>query len=169
MNTKTFLINLCIVCTTLLLTACDKADLKSTGPSEIGLGGKLQNRTLHSCDDCPVNSCCCEALLISGSSIALELCGTNSPDNTSTTCSGSSGNCNVSGRILNLSLSSFGPTGALFCMAPGNPFRITSTSGSGTVRLSCQWGQLSPQSVDIAFPTTRFLDVNSSCEIAGCE
>jgi hypothetical protein len=83
------------------------------------------------------------------------------------------GNCyEIQGYILPLELDEMTEFG-YFCMAEISSFYIQNrnTSGGTTdLRISCQAGQIGPQSVDVTLGpgNSAFYSVNEICEIALC-
>jgi hypothetical protein len=146
-----------------LSIGCERTELQKSANDD----KKLTTRTIE-CTDCPEADCCCGVeVLSSGGAYSLALCGTSSPDNTTTTCGGTIQGCSFSGFILNFALS-YLDTG-LFCMPTSHAFSIVSSSNV-TVRISCQAGSIGPQSIDVtlAANTPKAIGVNGSCEVAEC-
>ncbi len=149
----------------LITTSCENADLQKSLPKD---DEKITTRTIE-CEDCPEEDCCCGVQLISSMGSNLQLCGTSSPDNTTTTCGPIyAGSCTIQGYVLNLSLPNQYDIG-LFCMPQNRAFCIQPTA-SGTYRISCQAGVGGTQSIDvgIAANTPAYITVNENCEVSVC-
>ena len=110
--------------------SCEKQDFQK----EISDGSKIEPR-ISSCDECPVEDCCCGVQLLTPTGTNLIICGTSSPDVTTTTCGFMVGSCTVSGFELPFSLAQ--TEKELFCMPQNAGFSIYSSAGA-TVRVSCQ-------------------------------
>ena len=147
MKINHFLPMMLCFCFLLNTVGCDKAELQKLvvdNQPVVPRGPAL------SCEDCPVDDCCCAVQLVTGSGVSFELCGTSSPNVITTPCSDTWGNCPISGFLLPYSLN-VPPDLEVFCMPLGSSFRIKSTSGSGTgtVRITCQYGQGATISEDV--------------------
>jgi len=142
---------------TLLNSGCEKADLQKSLTKD----GAITPRT--TCGNCPVNYCCCAVERLDNN-IDLELCGVYSFDTSPTPCSDTWGNCTISGYLLPISLMGSGDY-EIFCAAASSAFRVKS-SITGTVRVTCQYGQVSPVSTDLTFPGTSYVYINGSCEVS---
>jgi hypothetical protein len=155
-----------MICFSFILGAvgCEKPDLQKPFDNNEPI---IVRGPALSCEDCPVEDCCCAVELISGAGVSFELCGTSSPNVTLTSCSDTWGNCSISGFLLPYSLTA-PPALEVFCMPLGSAFRIKSTSGSGngTVRITCQYGQLGSVSEDINLPGQGFYYVDEDCVIS---
>jgi len=144
---------------------CENTELQKSLPKD---DERITTRTIE-CEDCPEEDCCCGVQLLSNINSNLELCGTSSPDNTTTACGPTYvGNCTIVGYILNLALNGIYDT-ELFCMPQNRAFSIKANS-TGTYRISCQAGQIGPQSIDVNIPanSTAYITVNEACEVALC-
>jgi hypothetical protein len=143
-----------------VFSSCEKAELQNT----IGKENPIITRgPTIDCGDCPVNYCCCWVQNLDDQ-LDLSFCGVESPNLTTTTCSETWGNCSISGYILPVSLS---PTDSeIFCAAPNSAFSVQSMS-SGSARITCQYGQLSPVSIDLYFPGKKYVYVGSDCIVSG--
>lgn len=155
---------LCCMTSIALLTACEKAEVQKPVVDNQPI---LPRGPDLNCEDCPVEDCCCAVELVIGTSVQFELCGTSSPNNTTTTCSDTWGLCSISGFLLPYTLTQQSAL-QVFCMPLGSAFRIKSTSGSGngTVRITCQYGQLGSVSEDVNLPGQGFLYVDEDCIIS---
>lgn len=116
------------------------------------------------CNDCPQNYCCSSVQSLQGS-ILLTFCGVTSPNVTTTSCTDTWGNCSISGYELNMSLGA-SPATEIFCVAPNSAFSVSST-GTGSVRITCQYGQLTPVSIDLYFPGKNYVYVDGDCIVSG--
>jgi len=154
-----------------VLFSCEKADLQKSIPID---QAKIQNRDVpDDCDDCPVTDCCCGVQYLSGASVNLWLCGTSVPT-TSIDCGPTQpGTCyEIEGFILPFTVSNQDQF-KYFCMSENNSFYIQNRNTSGfatTVRITCQAGQLGPQSVDVELGpgNTAYYSVNDECEVHAC-
>lgn len=136
---------------------------------------RIQNRNVpDDCNDCPVTDCCCSVEYLAGNSVTLWLCGTTTGLSNIECGPIQPGNCNeIEGYILPLSV---GTTDYFdsFCMAENTSFYIQNrnTSGGSTdLRITCQSGQIGPQSVDVALSpgNSAYYTVNGDCEIHSCD
>ncbi len=155
-----------MLCFSFLLTtvSCDKAEVQKPIVNNQPI---VPRGPALSCEDCPVEDCCCAVELIDGGPVSFELCGTSSPNVLTTPCSDTWGSCSISGFILPYTLTSLFDL-EIFCMPINSAFRIKSTSGSsaGTVRISCQYGQAATISEDISFPGQGFFFIDGDCVIS---
>ncbi len=155
----------------LTTVGCEKADLQKSIPFD---QAKIQNRDVpDDCDDCPVTDCCCGVEYLSGASVNLWLCGTSVPT-TSIACGPSQpGNCfEIEGFILPFNVNNSDQF-KYFCMSEDNSFYIqnrNTSGGSTTIRITCQAGQLGPQSVDVELGpgNSAYYSVNDECEVHAC-
>jgi len=149
----------------LIAISCEKADLQKSLKDDSRI-----NPRITECAECPDNDCCCDVELVSGNNISLILCGTSSPDVTTTSCGTYNvGSCTISG--FELPITFVNPHDKrLFCMPINAGFSITS-SGSTVLKVSCQHGQTSPwyQYVTIGANETAYLTNNGSCQVGFCE
>jgi hypothetical protein len=155
---------LCCMTSIALLTACEKADIQKPVVDNQPI---VPRGPAIDCEDCPVEDCCCAVELIDLGPVSFELCGTSSPNVITTPCSDTWGNCSISGFLLPYTIMNLYDL-ELFCMPLGSSFRIKSTplSGSGTVRITCQYGQLGSVSEDVTFPGQAFFYVDEECVIS---
>ena len=150
---------------------CEKTDLQKSLPND---QVKIQNRDVpDDCEDCPVTDCCCGVEHLSGPFATLWLCGTSVPT-TSIACGPSQpGTCfEIDGFILPFSVS-MNDQFKYFCMTEDNSFYIQNRNTAGastTIRITCQAGQLGPQSVDVELGpgNTAYYSVNDECEVHAC-
>lgn len=116
--------------------------------------------------------CCCSITLTQDGPVDLTLCGSTSPDATTNTCGPiEAGLCEISGYTLPFTLTSPSNLTELFCMQKGTAFCAESTSGNASVRITCQVGQGTPQTVNATFNTPGqkvYFYVNQSCELVSC-
>ncbi|MEP6647998.1 MAG: hypothetical protein ABJC12_12990 [Saprospiraceae bacterium] len=153
----------------MLAYSCDNADLQKSLPKDTA---KVTTRT-NDCEDCPVGDCCCYIIYTSGSGAPLQLCGTTGTRLSSQECEvldPPNGCPAITGYY-------FGPftidnlnTSQIFCLPQNSAFMINVPSGNVSVTITCQYGQISPQTVT---PTLvgghrYFFHSNSNCELAGC-
>ena len=159
---KYSLFSFIIVCTifTLVPTGCENTELRQSISID---DEQITLRT--TCNDCPQNYCCSSVQNLGDDPITLSFCGVVSPDLSSTTCSDTWGNCTISGYILNMYLDE-SPDTEIFCVAPNSTFRVQS-SNPGSVRITCQYGQLTPVSIDLYFPGTNYVYVDGDCVVSG--
>ena len=155
-----------MLCFSFLLTTvgCDKAELQKPVVDNQPI---MPRGPAIDCTDCPVEDCCCAVELIEDGPVSFELCGTSSPNVITTPCSDTWGTCSISGFLLPYTLNNLYDV-EIFCMPLNSAFRIKSTSGSspGTVRITCQYGQLGSVSEDVAFPGQAFFYVDEECVIS---
>lgn len=159
---KTYIIPLCLICCFLLSVnyGCEKADIQKPIDSS---QTPIQQRT--TCNDCDSGECCSSVTNLEGS-ITLTFCGVNSTSMSSTPCSDNHfGNCPISGYEWTFLLGA-SPATEIFCVPQGSSFSVTST-GSGSVRITCQYGQFSPVSIDLYFPGTNYVYVDDECVVSG--
>ncbi len=144
----------------LLTASCEKADLQKPFPTN---DEQITNRT--TCNDCPVNYCCSSVQNLEDGNITLSFCGVVSPNVSATPCSDTWGNCSISGYVLTMTLGA-SPSTEIFCVAPNTAFRVQSAN-TGSVRITCQYGQLMPVSIDLYFPGTNYVYVDGECVVSG--
>ena len=142
---------------TLYLTSCEKAELQQSPIVQSVIEPRAP------CDDC--DECCCSVLLTSGSNVEIYLCGTT---NTGTTpCEFETDFCEVvNGTLHSFNLQMAGSRN-YFCMDPNTALSIGSNTIGASVTITCQHGQLNPQSVNLTFgsPPKNYYSVNNDCEI----
>lgn len=160
---------------TLYLISCEKAEVQKEDSSS----AKIHPRggCVDECDDCdPVEDCCCSIELLTdpgAGGLFLELCGTSSPCLSSVTCAAENvGICaDISGFIEDFYFP-VQSTKLGFCVPKNASFGIVSaTPGAHTVRITCQEGQTSPQSVTITLntpPDKPYWETNGDCELTEC-
>jgi len=154
------------------IASCDKSDIQKSD-SKIA----LRDDCVDDCEDCPANDCCCAITLLSSPGIGgvdLVLCGTSGPCLSERECEVT--DLDMCADILNsfeldINLPNQFSTG-LFCVSKNTPFGITSAGpGTPTVRLTCQLGHTSPQSVTITLnspPDKPFWQTDGNCELSNC-
>ena len=117
---------------------CDKSDQSTSIQDQ-----QLDSRTVSSCDDCPIDDCCCAIELqfpLTGSA-NLRLCGTSnrfglcSPPSPPSPCS------SISGGADGIMLTPANIRG-LFCMNQGNSFSIYNNGMfPAVIKVSCLYDQ----------------------------
>jgi hypothetical protein len=150
-------------CLGIVYLSCEKADLQKSAKDDTRIKSRIDE-----CKECPEEDCCCGVQLLSGTATNLILCGTSSPDVTTTGCNFSVGSCTVNGFELPISLASIYDKG-LFCMPQNAGFSIHSTAGA-TLRVSCQNDVTSPwyQDVTVSSNGTVYMTNNGSCQVGFC-
>ena len=148
----------------LAVVGCEKAEIqKPVGNNEpiVPRGPTVE------CTDCPVDYCCCavEWITATGSTQTLDFCGVTSPNISTNQCSDMWGNCNISGYLLTIGLSSQYDY-ELFCAAPNSAFSVSSSTASGTARITCRYGQYGATSTDIVFPGKGYIYVDDICDVS---
>jgi hypothetical protein len=122
------------------------------------------------CEDCPVNDCCCSVEMTAGLSMELVFCGTTGPFLSSSECEFDIMGCNlITGYYEYHTITSVDPK-YFFCVSPGTGFSIGSTSGNASFTVTCQEGDLDPQSenFNISGPQRHYFTVNGGCEVGPC-
>ncbi len=165
-NNHYFYILLTLLLSTLMIGCEQKTELANALPHD---DLAITNRYVDECDDCPnMDDCCCEISWVSGS-VEFELCGTSDGDGAA--CSDIISGCTTIDGLKNSSITFASSQSKLFCMAESQSFIIKNLgSSSGTLNVSCQYGQLSPQSINVVFtgPGTRVVSVDGDCEVSQC-
>ena len=155
-----------------IFISCEKSEIQKVVKSNKHIEGRS---CVDDCSDCAVDDCCCSITLLSQPSgtIQIGLCGTSSPCLSTIACqAGSLGMCaDISGFEEPFSFTSQFET-KMFCVPQGASFGITNTgTGTPTMRLTCQVGQVTPQTVTITLntpPDKPFWQTNGSCELIKC-
>lgn len=138
---------------------CEKADIQKPIISE---DTKIMPRT--TCNDCDNDECCSGVMNLEGQ-ITLKFCGVYSTNMSSTPCSDDGfGNCPISGFEWTFLLGAF-PSTEIFCVPQNSAFSVSST-GDGSVRISCQYGQLTPFSIDLEFPGKYYIYADGDCIVS---
>jgi len=154
----------------MLIYSCEKADLTTT--SNVALNGQLTNRTVASCDQCPVGACCCSVEpLVQQGSLSLRFCGTADGTPGCTDTNGPSPCNSISGGGQTISLNSMSGWRKLYCMYPGNAFSIKNQSGTNvTIIISCQHDLTNPQkdTISINNNDTVWFSTDTGCAVAQC-
>lgn len=154
-----------------VISACEKAEIQKPLTMNVS---PIDSRS--SCSHCPISDCCCSVEFVSGGPFIFSLCGSTHTGLSTTPCGpfeipGMAGCPDVTASYyqgpFNIS-SSAGPE--IFCVPTNASFMLQSSSGSGSVRITCQHGQASPQSVTptITSPNKYFFTTNGDCELSGC-
>ena len=158
----------------LMISACEKAEIqKSSTLSRKEI--KDRSCPTQECEDCdPVEDCCCSITLLDAPffPLDLEFCGTSGPCLSTMGCDDDDlGICgDLTGFIENISLPTQFST-ALFCVPKNAPFAIKSANQNLRVRLTCQVGQFTPQTVTIQLntpPDKPYWQTDGSCELEPC-
>jgi hypothetical protein len=156
-----FLIFICMI-SFFVFSSCEHAELQKSSIDD----QKISTRTEIECEDCPVADCCCAVELLEGSNVQMEFCGTSSPNVSTVTCGPDYwGNCTIQGYILNLLLQNVSEF-EIFCMPVSSAFWIKSQD-TGSVRITCKYGQTGYTSQDVTFPGKTNLFVDGECDISG--
>jgi hypothetical protein len=150
-------------CLGIVYLSCEKAEYQN----KVADSGRIAPRT-ESCDQCPEEDCCCGVQLLGDQQTDLIICGSSSPDVTTTTCGFMVGSCNVSGFELPITLVNHLDKG-LFCMPQNAGFSIHASPGA-VLRVSCQNGVTNPwyQDVTISNGGTVYMTNNGSCQVGFC-
>lgn len=158
---KYSLFSFILLCTifTLIPTGCENTELQKSIPID---DVRITPRT--TCNDCPMDYCCSQVQSLEGA-IDLIFCGVYGTSLTSTPCSDDWGNCPISGYELPINLLSYLATD-LFCAPINSAFRVRS-GDDGSIRITCQYGQLTPYSIDLYFPGTNYVYVDGDCIVSG--
>jgi hypothetical protein len=174
-NRKLFLLMIGVFFLAVIFYSCEKwTDQSTTGKATTEIVDQpLTDRTVASCDQCPVGACCCsvESLVHSGSH-TLRFCGTADGTPGCTDNSGPSPCNSISGGGQSISLNSTVGYQQLYCMYPGNAFSIKNLSGHMvTIILSCQYDLTHPQkdTISIADMDTVWFSTDSGCAVAQCQ
>lgn len=138
---------------------CEKADMQK--PIVLD-ETQIEPRT--TCNDCEDGDCC-SAVMNLGTSFSLTFCGVYSTGMSTTPCSDNHfGNCPISGFEWTFTLGGF-PAFEIFCVPQNSAFSVSST-GTGSVRITCQYGQIAPYSIDLYFPGTNYVYVDGDCIVS---
>jgi hypothetical protein len=161
MKTFHFLYFICC-CLGIVYLSCEKSEYQSKGAD----GDRIASRT-ESCDQCPEEDCCCGVQVLTPTTTDVIICGSSSPDVTTTACNFNVGSCNVTGFELPYTLAS--TEKGLFCMPHNAGFSIHS-SQAATLRVSCQNGVTNPwfQDVTVSMGGTVYMTNNGSCQVGFC-
>lgn len=154
-----------------LLTACEQSDIQQASIKPIQ---EIEER-LSDCTNCPTNDCCCFVQLVNPTTTAnLEFCGVTNPEWSSTTCGPIDfGNCSaIEGYYWYETLTSGigGNPNEFFCVTPNTSFMLGIASGSANLSITCQYGQLNPQTLNVSLsaPDKLFFNVDGDCELEHC-
>lgn len=159
---KYSLFSFILLCTifTLVPTGCENTELQKTISTD-----DVQITPRTTCNDCSQDYCCSSVMNLE-SSITLTFCGVYSTSMSTTPCSDNNfGNCPISGYEWTFLLGGSSAT-EIFC-APQNSAFSVSSAGNGSVRITCQYGQLTPVSIDLYFPGTNYVYVDGDCVVSG--
>jgi hypothetical protein len=164
-NTFQFRILFCLFAA-FLMTSCEKSDIQKTTSLEENV---ILPRT--DCQYCPDNHCCCSIEILSVGAMTFEFCGTSGSKESTTACgptsiTGCSGDIDGYTWIIQVNPNDK----RSFCMEPGTPFMLKISAGTGTVRITCQEGATTPQTVTIpvSSPNKYYFNVNGTCEVIEC-
>jgi hypothetical protein len=155
-------------CLIALTYSCEKAEIQKSVPND---SEKITQRLVDECDDCPnMDDCCCQISWVSGEQLEIDICGSTDGDVAS--CSDDLGTCStIDGRKSSTFILNMNNPRELFCMMENRGFRIK-YYGSGTANgnVSCQYGQLAPQSINFQFngPGTKAFSTDGECELEQC-
>lgn len=152
--------------TVFTMMSCEKTEIqKTTSVEEVSIVPRTD------CQYCPVEHCCCSIEVLTDDHIEFEFCGTSGSKETIVVCgpisiTGCNGDIEGYTWVIELDQNEK----QSFCMEPGTPFMLKVLSGSGTIRISCQEGETSPQNVTIPVtsPNRYYFNVNGQCVVTGC-
>jgi hypothetical protein len=156
--TPSFIILLLSIC---FLVSCEKSDLQTS----LLLDQENISTRSDNCNSCP--DCCCSILLTGGAifGTTITLCGTTNLG--SEECGFETTNCSVINGATETIFLTPGVPRKFFCMSPNSAFSIASSVVGAQVTITCQYGQTSPQTINITFgsPPKNYYSVNGDCEI----
>lgn len=146
---------------------CDKSDQSTSIQDQ-----QLESRTVASCDNCPIDDCCCAIELQSSGGFAdLRLCGTSngfglcSPPTPPSPCS------SISGGADAMTLNSTNIRD-LFCMNQGNSFSIYNNGMfDAVIKVSCLYDQTDAQFTFITIEPDEYAYFfnDNGCEHTVCQ
>jgi hypothetical protein len=172
MKCKHLFLILFSMATMIFSISCDNAELHRA----INIAEEPVNVRTDDCEDCPVDDCCCEITYVSGASITLEICGSTGTRLGTRPCGpvDSPGSCPDIGSSFYLGtfVISSGSTSQIFCVPENASFLINAVAGGSTVvDISCQKGQVSPQTIPATLvATNRYIfETNGDCEVSECQ
>lgn len=168
-------INAIIVGLSLLILGygCENTDLNKPVAND---NEKITKRYVDNCEDCLfIADCCCSLSLVDDQeSIAIEMCGTADGDQSTCNADDVPISCeDVNGKGQSIqTMSSILPR-LLFCMQEFHGFMIKGNPTSGTVDLvlTCQYGQLAPQSINVQFTAAgaKYFEITDNCVVSACQ
>ena len=149
-------------------TGCERTDLQKSSPND---SVKIEPRGIDDCSECPnMDDCCCSLTYNGSSQVMLKICGTTDGD--AITCQANQDGCET---IDGLSHSEFtlNPDDRieLFCMLMVRGFYIANlTANTVNLQLTCQFGTISPQVLNISIPafSRKYYQTNDECEVEEC-
>ena len=168
-NNHLFYILLCVF-TLSGLISCEKAEILKSSVKD----DKTITLRTDDCDDCPVNDCCCEIVVTSGS-VTLEICGTTGNRLSTNSCgpvTNPPGSCNPVPSTYYLGPIILGMGGSqIFCVPVNSTIMFNVTSGNANVDITCQKGQSTPQTVSTSFSLGNryFFGTDGDCVIGPCQ
>ena len=150
-----------------ILFSCEKAEIQKSIPNDTA---KIETRG-DDCTNCPPEDCCCLVTLTEGTSAPLVFCGTTNPELSTSECEAVVTGCNeIQGYYWFTTLTSSPDPTEHFCVEKNTGFMIGILTGSASLRVTCQVGQLAPQTVNVTVtsPNKVFFNVNDDCELEVC-
>ena len=162
-----FSILICMI-SMFLFSACENAEIQKTTSGKVQIEPRLDD-----CTDCPVNDCCCYVELANPTTSAnLTFCGVTNPEWSSTVCGPVDfGNCaTISGYYWFELLDNMNNPNEFFCVTPNTSFMLGIASGSANLNITCQYGQLNPQTLNVSLsaPNKLFFNVDGECGLELC-
>jgi hypothetical protein len=154
---------------TLYLTSCEKAEPAQVYESEHAKHERLGIRA-DDCSGCDPADCCCQVIGVSAGTINLTFCGTTNPDISTNVC----GPIALDGCPDINGFSWFEALGQgddeFFCVQKGTSFMVGSSMAS-QFTISCQYGQTSPQIINISLSAgeKKYYTADNACFLTECE
>jgi hypothetical protein len=149
----------------MLYIACEHADVQK--PAAINPPIDLR---AEDCEDCPDNDCCCSIELTDGNGVDLVFCGTTGPFVSSTECGFDIMGCNIIDGFYEYHTISMVDPKFIFCVPTGTGFSVGTLSGTSGFRITCEEGELDPQSEDfnLSGPQRVYFNVDGECQVSPC-
>jgi hypothetical protein len=158
-----------MICFSFLLAVvgCEKVEVQKSLPND---NANIEARG-DDCTNCPPEDCCCRVSLNGTTSASLVFCGTTNPEWSATECSVDlvSPCPDISGYYWFTNLSSSSNPDEFFCVAENSSFMIGVVSAAN-LTLTCQYGQLGAQSINISLGAGEklYYTADSDCELSEC-
>ena len=154
-----------------LFVSCEQNELQKNEKPDTTL--PVTPRTpVEDCEDCPVDNCCCVIEILFGGPSNLLFCGVYSgmAGSTCGTFTPPSPCATVSGISTTIPLNLMNPTRGLFCLPTGGSFRLENTGQEITIRITCQYGDITPdwEYIVLEEDEVLFFDSNSGCFLVEC-
>ena len=146
--------------------ACEKAEIQKQSQGSAAIDLRADD-----CDNCTVDDCCCFVELTGGTqSAALTLCGITSPGTSPCSLDLQDPCPEISGVYWTTILSNPANLDEFFCVAKNSSFMLGVGNAPANLRLTCQYGQLGAQVLNLSLSANEklYFNADGSCSLSSC-